>query len=157
MIYLKFFTSEDLPGVSYTLDENQLRFTASAEQALQSIEAREDDNAFPVTIFDEGKPVGFFVLDFGKDKLELTDNVSSALIRSLFVNPQMQGRGIGKTAMLKLDGFVRENFKDSDELVLAVNQQNESAYHIYLKAGYIYDGKTRIGRSGPQYLMYKKL
>ncbi|HCN48733.1 MAG TPA: N-acetyltransferase [Chryseobacterium sp.] len=157
MIYLKFFTLEDLPGVSYTLDENQLRFTASAEQALQSIEAREDDNAFPVTIFDEGKPVGFFVLDFGKDKLELTDNASSALIRSLSVNPQMQGRGIGKTAMLKLDGFVRENFKDCDELVLAVNQQNESAYHIYLKAGYIYDGKARIGRSGPQYLMYKKL
>ncbi len=157
MIYLKFFTLEDLPGVSYTLDENQLRFTASAEQALQSIEAREDDDAFPVTIFDEGKPVGFFVLDFGKDKLELTDNARSALIRSLSVNPQMQGRGIGKTAMLKLDGFVRENFKDCDELVLAVNQQNESAYHIYLKAGYIYDGKTRIGRSGPQYLMYKKL
>lgn len=157
MIYLKFFTSEDLPGVSYALDENQLRFTASAEQALQSIEAREDDDAFPVTIFDEGKPVGFFVLDFGKDKLELTDNARSALIRSLSVNPQMQGRGIGKTAMLKLDGFVRENFKDCEELVLAVNQQNESAYHIYLKAGYIYDGKTRIGRSGPQYLMYKKL
>ncbi|WP_185288899.1 GNAT family N-acetyltransferase [Chryseobacterium lactis] len=157
MIYLKFFTSEDLAGVSYALDENQLRFTASAEQALQSIEAREDDDAFPVTIFDEGKPVGFFVLDFGKDKLELTDNARSALIRSLSVNPQMQGRGIGKTAMLKLDGFVRENFKDCDELVLAVNQQNESAYHIYLKAGYIYDGKTRIGRSGPQYLMYKKL
>jgi hypothetical protein len=43
------------------------------------------------------------------------------------------------------------------KLVLAVNQKNESAYHIYLKAGYIYDGKTRIGRSGPQYLMYKKL
>lgn len=157
MIHLKFFTSEDLPGVSYALDENQLRFTASAEQALQSIEAREDDDAFPVTIFDEGKPVGFFVLDFGKDKLELTDNISSALIRSLSVNPQMQGKGIGKTAMLKLDDFVRENFKDCDELVLAVNQQNESAYHIYLQAGYIYDGKTRIGRSGPQYLMYKKL
>lgn len=157
MIHLKFFTPEDLPGVSYALDENQLRFTASAEQALQSIEAREDDDAFPVTIFDEGKPVGFFVLDFGKDKLELTDNVSSALIRSLSVNPQMQGKGIGKTAMLKLDDFVRENFKDCDELVLAVNQQNESAYHIYLQAGYIYDGKTRIGRSGPQYLMYKKL
>lgn len=157
MIYLKFLTSEDLPGVSYALDENQLRFTASAEQALQSIEAREDDDAFPVTIFEEDKPVGFFVLDFGKDKLELTDNASSALIRSLSVNPQMQGKGIGKTAMLKLDDFVRENFKDCDELVLAVNQQNESAYHIYLKAGYIYDGKTRIGRSGPQYLMYKKL
>jgi N-acetylglutamate synthase-like GNAT family acetyltransferase len=36
------------------------------------------------------------VLDFGKDKFELTDNESSVLVRSLSVNPQMQGRGIGK-------------------------------------------------------------
>lgn len=25
------------------------------------------------------------------------------------------------------------------------------------KLGYQYEGKTRIGRSGPQYLMYKKI
>lgn len=69
----------------------------------------------------------------------------------------MQGRGIGKIAMMLIDDFVRKNFKQCDEIVLAVNQKNDSAYHIYLKAGYIFDGKTRIGRSGPQYLMYKKL
>jgi GNAT superfamily N-acetyltransferase len=110
-----------------------------------------------VTIFYNDQPAGFFVLDFGKDKFELTDNENSALLRSLSVNPQMQGKGIGKAAMLKADDFAKDRFKSCDEIVLAVNQKNDSAYHIYLKAGYIYDGKTRIGRSGPQYLMYKKL
>ncbi|RXM49758.1 MULTISPECIES: GNAT family N-acetyltransferase [unclassified Chryseobacterium] len=158
MISLVFFKPEEhLSGVSYSLDENQLRFTASANQALQSIEAREDDDAFPITILVNNIPAGFFVLDFGNDKFELTENENSVLVRSLSVNPELQGKGIGKAAMLQVDDFVRKNFKDCDEIVLAVNQKNDSAYHIYLKAGYIYDGKTRIGRSGPQYLMYKKI
>lgn len=157
MIHLEFFKQEDLSGVSYALDENQMRFTATAQQALQSISERDDEDAFPVTIFENDVPVGFFVLDFGKDKLDLTDNENSVLLRSLSVNPQLQGKGIGKAAMFEVGNFVRNRFHNCDEIVLAVNQKNESAYHIYLKAGYIYDGKTRIGRSGPQYLMYKKL
>ncbi|MGE8554064.1 MAG: GNAT family N-acetyltransferase [Chryseobacterium jejuense] len=158
MVSLEFFNSnEHLSGVSYSLDENQLRFTASANQALQNIEKRDDNDAFPITILENNVPAGFFVLDFGKDKFELTDNQNSVLVRSLSVNPEMQGKGIGKIAMMIVDDFVKENFKHCDEIVLAVNQKNDSAYHIYLKAGYIYDGKTRIGRSGPQYLMYKKL
>jgi len=156
MIHLEFFKPEDLSGVSYALDENQMRFTATAQQALQSISERDDD-AFPVTIFENDQVVGFFVLDFGKDKFELTDDKTSVLLRSLSVNPQMQGRGIGKIAMLEVGNFVKNHFGDCKEIVLAVNQKNDSAYHIYLQSGYIFDGKTRIGRSGPQYLMYKKL
>ena len=157
MIHLEFFKNEDLSEVSYALDENQMKFTATAQQALKSISERDDDKAFPVTILENDIPVGFFVLDFGKDKLELTDNENSVLVRSLSVNPKMQGKGIGKAAMLEVEHFVRDHFNTCDEIVLAVNQKNESAYHIYLQAGYIYDGKTRVGRSGPQYLMYKKL
>lgn len=157
MIHLEFYKPDDFSGVSYTLDENQMRFTATAQQALQSISERDDDDAFPVTIFENELPVGFFVLDFGKDKFELTDDETSVLLRSLSVNPRMQGKGIGKMAMLEVGNFVKTHFGDCNEIVLAVNQKNDSAYHIYLQSGYIFDGKTRIGRSGPQYLMYKKL
>ncbi|WNI36146.1 hypothetical protein [Chryseobacterium sp. SG20098] len=44
MIHLEFFKHEDLSGVSYTLDENQMRFTATAQQALQSISERDDED-----------------------------------------------------------------------------------------------------------------
>lgn len=157
MIKLEFFDpNKHLSGVDYTLDENQLRFTATAAQALQSISERDDNDAFPITILDSNVVAGFFVLDFGKDKFELTDNEDSVLVRSLSINPEMQGKGLGKIAMMLVDSFVKENFENCNEIVLAVNQKNDLAYHIYLKAGYIFDGKTRIGRSGPQYLMYKK-
>ncbi|PWN64981.1 GNAT family N-acetyltransferase [Chryseobacterium phosphatilyticum] len=157
MINLQFFTQEDFSRLNYALDENQSQFAATVERALLNIERREDNDAFPITIMKDNTPAGFFVLDFGEDKFELTDNKDSVLVRSLSVNPEMQGTGIGKGAMMKVDDFVRENFQNCNEIVLAVNQRNESAYHIYLENGYIYEGKTRIGRSGPQYLMYKKL
>lgn len=157
MIQLKFYEQKDFPGVNYTLDENQLQYTATAEQALKKIEEREDTLAFPITILKDEHPCGFFVLDFGKDKLELTDNRDAMLLRSFSVNPELQGKGIGKTAMVKVDEFVRENFKDCNEIVLAVNQNNTSAFQLYRNTGYRYEGKTKIGRSGPQYIMYKKL
>ncbi|SEM66657.1 Acetyltransferase (GNAT) family protein [Chryseobacterium taichungense] len=157
MVKLKFFEQKDFPEVSYTLDENQLQYTATAEQALKRIEERKDTLAFPITIFENDEPAGFFVLDFGNDKLELTDNHNSMLLRSFSINSKRQGKGIGKAAMVQVDDFVRENFKDCDEIVLAVNQNNISAYRLYLAVGYQYEGKTRIGRSGPQYLMSKKL
>ncbi|GAA4159293.1 GNAT family N-acetyltransferase [Chryseobacterium ginsenosidimutans] len=157
MISLQFFTKEDLSEVNYTLDEIQIQYTSTAEMALQRIKERDDQKAFPITIFDNEKPVGFFVLDFGDDKFDLTDNPNSTLLRSLSINPELQGKGIGKAAMLEIDDFIRQNFKTCDEIVLAVNQNNISAYELYLKVGYFYDGKTRVGRSGPQYLMYKKL
>lgn len=157
MVALRFFKQEDLSEVNYALDEDQLRFTSTAEQALQRIKERDDNDSFPVIIMEDDVPAGFFVLDFGEDKLDLTDNGDSVLLRSLSVNPGMQGKGIGKEAMAGVDDFVRKNFPHCNEIVLAVNRKNELAYHIYLKAGYSYDGKTRMGRSGPQYLMYKKL
>ncbi|SMP29348.1 GNAT family N-acetyltransferase [Chryseobacterium profundimaris] len=157
MIQLKFFEQKDFPGVNYMLDEDQMKYTATAEQALKKIEEREDTLAFPITILKDNHPCGFFVLDFGDDKLDLTENRDAMLLRSFSVNPELQGNGIGKAAMMKVDEFVRDNFKDCNEIVLAVNQNNISAYQLYLNTGYHYAGKTRIGRSGPQYIMYKKL
>ncbi|SIQ86255.1 Acetyltransferase (GNAT) family protein [Chryseobacterium sp. RU37D] len=157
MVSLEFFTEKDFSAVNYTLDEIQLQYTSTAEFALKRMTERNTGQEFPVTIFYNKNPAGFFTLDFGEDKLDLTDNHNSTLLRSLSINPQWQGKGIGKAAMLQIDDFVRKSFKDCDEIVLAVNQNNISAYELYLKVGYRYHGKTRIGRSGPQYLMYKKL
>ncbi|SHG68255.1 GNAT family N-acetyltransferase [Chryseobacterium sp. OV279] len=157
MVRLELFKQEDFSALNYALDENQQQYTSTAEQALNRISERNDSKAFSVTVFEDDEPAGFFVLDFGDDKFELTDNTQSALLRSLSINPALQGRGIGKEAMQIVDEFVKKTFPDCDEIVLAVNQKNLSAYHLYLKTGYAYDGKSRMGRSGPQYLMYKKL
>lgn len=158
MISLRFFSAGDSVVLNYELDEDQAKYTATVEQSLQWMkEGGSEGQAFSVTIFKDDMPAGYFVLDFGEDKLDLTDNPHSVLLRSLSVNPKFQGKGIGKEAMLQVDDFIRRYFKDCDEIVLAVNQNNRIAYHLYLKSGYFFDGKTRMGRSGLQYLMSKKL
>ncbi len=157
MVHLKFFVSEDLEGLNYVLDEVQRLYTSTAAEALKRISERNDGLAFPVSIFEDKILAGFLVFDFGADKFDLTDNPNSVLLRSLSVNPEFQGKGIGKAVMQIIDEFVKKHFDTCDEIVLAVNQNNTLAYEIYLKTGYSYDGKMREGRSGPQYLMYKKL
>ncbi|ASK31982.1 GNAT family N-acetyltransferase [Chryseobacterium sp. T16E-39] len=157
MISLHFYKPEDFSGLSYTLDEVQSQYTSTVEFAIERIKERNDGKGFSVTIFEDQNPAGYFALDFGDDKFELTDNPNSVLLRSLSINPQFQGKGVGKAAMIQVDDFVRTHFENCDEIVLAVNQNNISAYELYIKVGYIYEGKTRIGRSGPQLLMYKKL
>jgi len=160
MINLKFYEPEDLPDLDYTLDDIQLQFTVTAKQALEKIEARnqnEDFFAYPITVFYDEKRAGFFVLDFGNDKFDLTENEDAVLLRSLSVNPHFQRKGIGKQAMIEVDRFIREHFTECNEIVLAVNEKNNIAFQMYSKTGYIFEGKMREGRSGPQYLMTKKL
>lgn len=160
MTELKFYQPENLSELDYVLDKIQSQFTATAKQSLQKIEERNQNGdffAYPITIFHDEKIVGFFVLDFGEDKFDLTENQNSVLIRSLSVNPEFQGKGIGKSAMIEVDHFIKEHFTDCDEVVLAVNEKNTSAFQLYTSTGYVYDGKMREGRSGPQFLMSKKL
>lgn len=160
MISLKFYKEEDFPELDYVLDTIQSQFTATAKQTLEKIKERnlnKDFLAYPVSIFDDGKAAGFFVIDFGKDKFEFTENNDSALIRSLSINPDFQGKGIGKQAMIEVDYFIKNHFPDCNEIVLAVNEANTLAFQLYIKTGYVYEGKVKEGRCGSQYQMSKKL
>ncbi len=160
MTELKFYQSEDLSELDYILDDIQSKYTATAKQSLEKIEERNqrgDFFAYPITIFYQEKIAGFFVLDFGEDKFDLTENTDSVLLRSLSINPDFQGKGIGKSAMTEADHFIREHFTDCNKIVLAVNEKNTQAFQLYIKTGYEFEGKTREGRSGTQFLMFKKL
>ncbi len=68
--------------------------------------------------------------------LALTDNPNAVTLRSLSVNPQYQGKDIGKQAMALVANFLREYLPDSNEIVLSVNCKNTAAYHMYQQAGY---------------------
>jgi len=160
MTELKFYQPEDLSELDYVLDETQLQYTATPKQALEKIEERNQKSdffAYPVTVFYQGKIAGFFVLDFGDDKFDLTENPDSVLLRSFSIHPDFQGKGIGRSAMTEADHFIRQHFTDCNEIVLAVNEKNSQAFQLYIKTGYGFDGRKREGRSGTQFLMFKKL
>ena len=115
------------------------------------------NNAKPITILLDDKPIGFFVLDYGEDKYDLTPNENSLLLRSLSINQAFQGNSYGKIAMNLVDDFVKTYYPTLDELVLAVNFKNTSAYQLYIKVGYTDDGSQREWNNGMQHLLRKKL
>ena len=160
MISLEFYKSDNFTDLNYQLSKIQMEFTATVDSALERIGERklkQDFLAHPISIFNDEKPIGFFVLDLGKDKFGLTENENSILIRSFSVNPKFQGKGIGKNAMFLVTEFIKNNFSEVNEIVLSVNERNDLAFQIYLKAGFQFFGKTREGRSGPQKILFKKI
>ncbi|MBO6211866.1 GNAT family N-acetyltransferase [Algoriella sp.] len=157
-IQLKFYepTHHD-ELVNYTLPEDQINFTALPAQTFERLKARTDNNAKPITILLDDKPIGFFVLDYDEDKYDFTENENSLLLRSLSINPAFQGNSYGKIAMNLVDDFVKTYYPTIDELVLAVNFKNTSAYQLYIKVGYIDNGSQREWNNGMQHLLRKNL
>ncbi|WP_313385309.1 GNAT family N-acetyltransferase [Chishuiella sp.] len=144
--------------IKFDLPQDQINFTALPGHAIEQMNNRIDqENLKAITIVLKDKPIGFFILDYGKDKLELTDNINSLLLLSLSINHLYQGKGYGKKAMYLLDEFIKSNYTNIEELVLAVNFKNKSAYQLYLKVGYIDEGKSREWLQGFQHLLKKKL
>lgn len=157
-ITLAFYEESHRAGVmAYTLPEEQLQFTALPKAVFERLGQRVDAHAKPVTILKDGFPVGFLVLDYGDDKLDLTENTNALLIRSLSLNPLYQGYGYGKHAMMLIGEFVKKHYAHVNELVLAVNTDNTSAFRLYLGVGYKYDGRQCKGIRGMQYVMSKKM
>lgn len=158
MVRLAFYKPEDYADLTnYDLDEQQKQFTAMPKVTLDILKEKNIGDKFPISIFYNDRAVGFFVLDFGTDKFDLTENENSTLLRSLSLNPEYQGKGIGKTAMILLSDFLKTEFPNCDEVVLAVNFNNKTAYDLYLKCGFEDDGKTREMSKGWQHLLSKNL
>ena len=151
------YKPEDLPFLNYELDEEQHQFTRLPKYSIADRNDLKDATKKAITILFKNKPVGYFVLDEGEDKFLYTKNQKSVLIRSLSLNPEFQGKGIAKQAMLDIAEFVKSNFDDKNELVLAVNFRNKNAYHLYRKCNFEDYGDVMKGRKGLQHILFKKI
>lgn len=76
------------------------------------------------------------------------------VLHRLCVNPQLQGRGLARQAMARMEKNARDQGFDS--VRLDVFSQNLHAQRLYEKLGYRRTGEVRF-RKGIFYLMEKKL
>jgi len=142
---------------SYVLDEMQSQFSRVPREILDNPEIMENKRRFQYTILHENNVVGFFSLDFSSDLQDYSDNANAVLLRALSMNPEFQGKGIAKSAMIMLPDFVKQHFPEVEKIVFGVNATNENAYKLYLKTGYLDSGEIYEGKRGPQYIMVKEL
>lgn len=139
----------------YFLAEEQVKFTAHPLDALLACE--QDPTRYPVIIFYNGVPAGFFVLHGWEGVKEYWGNRDAILLRGYSVNTSFQGRGIAQKSLELLPAFVKEHFPERNEIILSVNYGNELAQHVYKKCGFVDKGVRTMGSKGELFIFHLEL
>jgi RimJ/RimL family protein N-acetyltransferase len=133
---------------SFNLPKEQVQYTALPCEITEVTEGQ-----YPIVILNDNTPVGFFLLHSTERVKEYTDNSKAMLLTSFSVNHANQGKGFAKNGMLLLGDFVKSEFPNCDEVILAVNHKNIPAQKLYLKVGFQDTGRRKIGPLGEQFIM----
>ncbi|MFD0048713.1 GNAT family N-acetyltransferase [Actinomycetes bacterium NPDC127524] len=156
VITLRFYNDSYRSEVEgFHLHRNQHQFTALPAEALQMCE--NDHERYPVMIMDGSIPAGFFVLHEKAGVKKYSKNQDSILLRAYSINTPHQGKGIAKASIKLLPSFIKENFPDKNEIVLAVNHSNHAAQHVYKTCGFEDRGNRVMGEKGEQFIMHMDL
>ena len=137
-------TADLRPGVlSLAPRQEQEVFSGRAGQTLPAADA--DPPRHPVTLLDDdGRPVGFFVLDTTHD----------LLLRAFFVDAAHQRRGHARRALEALPAYARRHFPAARSITLTVNVRNVEAYAAYIAGGFADGGELHLGGpAGPQHVL----
>ncbi|MFD1851285.1 GNAT family N-acetyltransferase [Oceanobacillus bengalensis] len=148
-VKLENFSDEYLEVLkSFELPADQAKFTALPSKYFEVTEGQ-----YRIVIVNENEPIGFFLLHSTERVKEYSDNSNAMLLTSLSVNQTKQGKGYAKQAMFLLSDFVKSEFPNCNEIVLAVNYKNIPAQRLYSKIGYRDTGRRKMGPIGEQFIM----
>lgn len=150
IVELKRFSSEYLEELrTFELPKQQSQYTSLPDKLLGKVSAGQ----YPVVILADTIPVGFFLLNATERVKEYSDNPKAMLLTSLSLNWKKQGKGYAKRGMQLLAEFVRMEFKNCNEIILAVNHKNKAAQQLYLTIGFQDTGRRKNGRLGEQFIL----
>ena len=136
---------------NYTLTEEQLRFTGSPQESVML--AAEDLDRKPILAFEGEALVTFLVLHLKTGAAVYSNNPNAALIRAFSTDFYQQGKGYAKEVLNILPSYVKQHYPEVNELVLAVNEKNRPAQHLYAKCHFKDTGRRYEGPKGPQIVM----
>lgn len=136
---------------NYELTAEQLRYTRHPKECIKL--SAEDSERYSILAMTEDKLVTFFVLHKNEGVKPYATNNHSILLRAFSTDFRHQGRGYAKKALMLLPEFVIENFSEINEIVLAVNLQNETAQSLYRKCGFVDEGVRKMGEKGELIIM----
>lgn len=135
----------------YQISEEQLKFTGSPMEGNRL--ANEDPDREAILAFKDGKLVTYFNLHKNEGVKPYSTNPNAILLRTFSTDFRYQGKGYAKQALNLLPSFVKQHFNGIDEIVLAVNLQNQNAQNLYKKCGYVDEGERRMGKKGELIIM----
>ena len=89
--------------LDYRLHGEQAQYSVSPQERLQNGRFAAPD-CLAVTILCQNRPIGFFILDKGSDRLTYSTNPRAVLLRSMSVNPAYQGKAAPARRWLTIIG-----------------------------------------------------
>lgn len=134
---------------NYRLSENHLRFTRLPQVAVAS----KDPSRTHMLAMQAGELVTFFTLSRGEIAQQLAQNEQAILISSFSTDARHQGNGYAKEALQLLPMYIQSYFPDINEVVLAVNCQNNAAQGLYAGCGFFDTYERCEGRCGTVNIM----
>ncbi|PTH56315.1 GNAT family N-acetyltransferase [Staphylococcus agnetis] len=137
----------------FKLNERQRIYSSIPEEVLD--DALNDPNRKAnVVLNNDGDVVGFFVLHqhYQHEGYDTPEEV--VYIRSLSINEQFQGHGYGTKIMMNLPEYVQSVFPDFGHLYLVVDAENEAAWNVYERAGFMHTATKEEGPIGKERLYY---
>ena len=152
MLVISRYTEKDQEGVkAVSLFEDQILFATTAEDFLES----ESATMHLYVIKQDGHIVGFFKIDtvYFRDVDFCSENCIG--LRTFVIDQKLQGKGIGKQALMALFTYLAKNYSNYQRIYLTVNCKNTVAKRCYETAGFTFTGERYLGGLfGPQEIMY---
>lgn len=141
---------------NFKLSEAQHAFTSLPVEILDA--ALDDKDKYPVVVLNSDDDiVGFFQLHKNYQHVGYATPENVIYIRSLSVNESFQGRGYGTMIAMQLPSYVQANFGDLEHFYLVVDGDNEAAWNLYERAGFINVAIKEHGPIGEERLYYLDL
>ncbi|MEB7825396.1 GNAT family N-acetyltransferase [Staphylococcus chromogenes] len=140
----------------FKLSERQRIYSSLPKEVLD--DALEDPNRVANVVFNEKEEIiGFFVLHqhYQHEGYDTPEEV--VYIRSLSINEAYQGHGYGTKIMMNLPEYVQTVFPDFSHLYLVVDAENEAAWNVYERAGFMHTATKEEGPIGKERLYYLDL
>lgn len=140
----------------FKLSERQRIYSSLPKEVLD--DALEDPNRVANVVFNEKEEIiGFFVLHqhYQYEGYDTPEEV--VYIRSLSINEAYQGHGYGTKIMMNLPEYVQTVFPDFSHLYLVVDAENEAAWNVYERAGFMHTATKEEGPIGKERLYYLDL
>lgn len=140
----------------FELSERQRIYSSLPLEVLD--DALTDENRVAnVVLNDEQEVIGFFVLHKHYQHEGYDTPKEVVYVRSLSVNERFQGHGYGTKMMMILPQYVQDIFPDFNHLYLVVDAENEAAWNVYERAGFMHAATKEEGPIGKERLYYLDL
>ncbi|EKU47185.1 GNAT family N-acetyltransferase [Staphylococcus massiliensis] len=141
---------------AFELSERQRVYSSLPKEVLD--EALNDENRIAnIAINEQGEVIGFFVLHqfYQHEGYETPHEV--IYIRSLSINEAYQGKGYGTKIMMNLPNYVKDVYPEFNHLYLVVDAENEGAWNLYERSGFMHAATKESGPIGKERLYYLDL